>query len=69
MFHVIKSSRVYCNRGYCGIASNFVLQEFELLDDAIDAVHRLLIHNPVGWVIYDSKTKQQVDFEKKDTEK
>ena len=60
MYHIIKASRRYEGKGYCGASSNNISMEFLFLHDAIYHVGLLLEKNPVGWDIIDSVTKQKI---------
>lgn len=59
-YHIIKSSRGYEGRGYCGVASDHKPLEFNDLNQAIGAAVVTLERNPVGWCVYDSQTSELV---------
>lgn len=55
-YHVIKKSRLYEGRGYCGASSRNIPMEFIELFMAEMAVEKLTERNPVGWDIYNANT-------------
>lgn len=61
-YHIIKSSRIYGGKGYCGTSSNNLPLEFETLYEAKQATIELLKINSVGWLIYDSTTFELVEI-------
>ena len=60
-YHIIKESRVYNGKCYCGASSNNTPLEFETLIDAKQTIINLLKINPVGWVIYNSTTLKLIE--------
>ena len=53
-YHIVKATRGYYGRPYCGYSSNYKPMEFDELREAKEAVERLNDFNPVGWDIYDT---------------
>lgn len=60
MFHVVKQSRMYDGKPYCGNTSDSIPASYEKLSDAEAAVKKFTMKNPVGWNVYDADTKQLV---------
>ena len=60
-YHIIKASRIYGGKGYCGVSSNNIPLEFETLHEAKQAIIELLKVNSVGWMIYDSITFELIN--------
>jgi len=56
-YHLIKKSRVYNGKPYCGPASNNKPAEAETHLKALILKAELQLKNPVGWVIIDTKEK------------
>jgi len=52
MYHLVKQTRNYEGRAYCGSTSNNIPAEFQTLEDAKIAQAKFNAKNPVGWVIY-----------------
>lgn len=53
MYHLVKKSRIYKGRPYCGPASGNMPAEYKTLAEALAAKERLTAINPVGWDIYE----------------
>lgn len=59
-YHIIKSSRLYEGKPYCGASSDHKPAGADDLDDAISLAERMLRNNPVGWDIYNSENGAKV---------
>jgi hypothetical protein len=60
MFHLFKQSRVYTGQCYCGPTNGFRRAEYKTLKLAKEQRDAFQQRNPVGWDIYDAKTKKLV---------
>lgn len=64
MYHIIKQTRVYTGRPYCGVTSNNVPAEYYNLSDAQQALVEFTKKNPVGWELYNAHTGELVEPDK-----
>ena len=59
-YHVIKASRVWHGRAYCGPSSRHCYAHADTLEGAFAWVAKLTKRNPVGWQIIDSETGEYI---------
>ena len=55
-YHVIKRSRKYSGKPYCGATSDNHPAEADIMADAFTMALHLNEKNPIGWDVYDSET-------------
>lgn len=60
-YHIIKSSRTYQGKPYCGESSFNTPLECDIMYDAFAIVEFMDTVNPVGWDVYDSHTNAKLD--------
>lgn len=61
MFHLSKRTRIYDGEPYCGYTSDGVPAEYHTIEEARTARDKFQEFNPVGWNIYDAKTRELVE--------
>jgi hypothetical protein len=59
-YHIYKSSRIYAGMPYTGPASDGEPAQADQLCDAVRLRDVMNSRNPVGWIIHDTVTQQDI---------